>query len=414
MRKFVTILLLIVSLTLFCGFTQKNDRARVTFTFGSYEITYQDELLSEPDFTVTADFHNRRINAPLKEKIDCVEQSLVSGATAKDAMLYTFPKLSQTVDKIIKAVNCESQNASITFKPYQNPMFKINREKTGYEVVEESLYYETFLALRKSQNPTVSIPTLSKLASVKADDLKKCVNLRARFTTSYETSTENRKHNIRLALSKINGVTIEGGEEFSFNKTVGKRTAQNGYQDAKIIVGGEYVDGVGGGVCQVSTTLYNCALLADLTVLAVQPHSLPPTYIPYSLDAMVNSSGSDLRLKNESELPVFIKAYGNDTTATVEIYGTALPYEIKRESKLISKTATPPDKIVVDEDNKYDTADLQAGESKRVSYSSPGISSESYLCYYKKGKLIEKKRLRSDIYRAKEGVIAVKPSSPSN
>ncbi len=410
MRKIVTILLLCVAFSFFCGFTQNADRASVTFTFGSYRISYEDKLVEEPDFTIKADFHNRRINAPLNEKIALVEENLRSGATAKDAMLYSFPMLNETVEKIIKEVNCEYQNASVTFKPYASPMFKITREKTGYEVMEERLYYELFLALRKSSKIELTIPTRAISAEIKADDLKKSTSLRARFTTSYENSTENRKHNVRLALSKLNGAVINGGEQLSFNERVGKRTAENGYQNAKIIIDGEYVDGVGGGVCQASTTLYNCALLSDLTILSVQPHSLPPTYVPYSLDAMVNSSGSDLRIKNDGKLPVFIKAYGNESTATVEIYGTQLSYQIKRESKLISKTATPGDKIVEDINNEYDTAGLERGESKRVSYPSPGISSESYLCYYKNGKLIEKKRIRTDLYRPKEGLIAVKPN----
>ena len=124
---------------------------------------------------------------------------------------------------------------------------------------------------------------------------------------------------------------------------------------------------------------------------------------------MVNSGSSDLKFTNNSGGPVFIRAYGTDTTAVVEIYGLKLPYKIVKESKVISRSAVPDDKIITDTECKYVTEDMLPGEAKRVSYGSAGLTSEGYLAYYKDGKLIERKLIRKDVYRSVQGVVAVKP-----
>ena len=233
--------------------------------------------------------------------------------------------------------------------------------------------------------------------------------MRSTFSTDYSSSGENRKHNIRLALSGINGLRIDPGEEFSFNRTVGRRTAANGFAEAKIIVDGDYTDGVGGGVCQASTTLYNAALLSGLKITQARPHSLPPSYVPPSFDAMVNSGSSDLRFVNDTDMPVFIRTYCTQTKATAEIYGLKNEYEIVRKSEIVSKGEIPADRTVPDSENRYGTAGLQSGESKRVSYGTAAVSSEGYLYFYKNGKLVEKRLIRRDVYRSRAGIIAVKP-----
>ena len=109
--------------------------------------------------------------------------------------------------------------------------------------------------------------------------------------------------------------------EFSFNYTIGERTERRGYKKAKIIVGGEFVDGVGGGVCQVSTTLYNAVLLAGLKVVECHPHSLPVSYVEPSFDAMVNSGWADLKFINDTHNPVIIRARADGAKLTIQIFG---------------------------------------------------------------------------------------------
>lgn len=387
----------------------REQRAVIELSYKGERAVYEDRILPEPDHTVTQEFHERRINAPLGDKLALVEENVALGSSAKAAILYSFPLLERVVKNFIAKIEREPRDATMEFRPYSSPMFVITREKPGFSVNEKLLYYEIYNALRRSPAVKIEVKADELRPSVTADELKLYTVKRSTFSTDYSRSTENRKHNIRLALHKLDGVCIADGEEFSFNKAVGSRTAERGFQEAKIIVDGEYVDGTGGGVCQASTTLYNAALLGGLTVTKVSSHSLPPSYVPPSFDAMVNSGSSDLVLRNDTGGPVFIRAFGSSTTATVEFYGKAMPYKIVKESKVISRGSVPEDKIIFDKDNKYVSEAMLPGEKVRVRYGAAGLTSEGYLLYYENGVLTRRTLIRKDVYRSVRGLVAVKP-----
>ena len=187
--------------------------------------------------------------------------------------------------------------------------------------------------------------------------------------------------------------------EFSFNQTVGARTAQKGFKQAKIIVNGEYVKGIGGGVCQVSTTLYNALLLSGLDVTEFHPHSLSVGYVEPSRDAMVSSS-SDLKFFNPYPFAVRLKLTVKDGGIFVYVFGGdkrgkgALSYKI---STNILKEIPPPEPIE------------RRGEKDEVlQYAKNGVESESYLEIYQNGSLITKKRLRKDVYAPVREIIVKK------
>ena len=233
------------------------------------------------------------------------------------------------------------------------------------------------------------------------------IKLRAKFSTNYAKSSNDRKNNIKKALSAFDGMIVEPEQEVSFNKTTGPRTSTNGYKTAKIIFNGSYISGVGGGVCQASTTLYNALLRADVDVLQVNHHSLPASYVPLSFDAMVSEGYSDLIFKNNLETPIYIKAYGTDEEAIVEIYGQPLEegVEIKTRAELVKVLPHGGDKIITDEEGKYADKVLYKGEYYRLKYPQEGYESKGYIQYYKDGKLIKEKEIRHDYYIAQQGVI---------
>ena len=154
-------------------------------------------------------------------------------------------------------------------------------------------------------------------------------------------------------ISKV--MVVAPREEVSFNLVTGDKTPENGYQKAKIILNGVYVDGYGGGACQASTTLYNALILADLEILEVNPHSLPVSYVPLAFDAMVSEGYSDLRFKNNLEYPIYIKTWGDETRAYVQIYGQPLEegLEIVRRAEFIGTIPHEGDTIVKDENKEY-------------------------------------------------------------
>lgn len=225
--------------------------------------------------------------------------------------------------------------------------------------------------------------------------------LRAVFYTTYSASSAERKSNIALASKALNNTLVDVGAEFSFNRTVGERTAKRGYKTAKIIVGGEFVDGVGGGVCQVSTTLYNALLLAGLKITEFHPHSLPVSYVNPSFDAMVNSGSADLKFINDTFNPIIIKTRADGNKLVIEIFGERKDFSVERVSVVTERIPCEQDLITYDDKGEY--PDLYEGEFRYLRYGKAGYKSEGYIVVKKNGKTIFNRKIRSDKYSATRG-----------
>ena len=397
------------------GFVSRNqdsqNRASITFSYNDKYFKFVDEKINPPNHVVSDEIIMRKINSSLSEKLLLVERILHAGSDYKKAMTHCFPLLYKTIDRVVNTVNKPPVDSQIKFYPNQKPNFKISREQVGYEIDAESLFRDAYTHLRRNlTTPLVVRPKVIK-PSVTAEDNAKLTNKRAGFSTSYANSSSDRKNNIELAMQKINGRVLQSGEEFSFNKAVGARTEANGFKSAKIIVGGEYVPGVGGGVCQASTTVYNAALLADMQITQVHNHSLLSSYVLPSFDAMVNSNSADLRFKNLCKYPVFIKAIADGQRVTVEFYGSKLGFKISTESITTLRTPPPPDKEEIDLDYKYFDASVAiSGERKRIARGHGALRSEGYILYHcLNGNLLERKRVRKDSYKGLAGTVVIAP-----
>ena len=213
--------------------------------------------------------------------------------------------------------------------------------------------------------------------------------LLGKFTTSFDDSNINRASNIRLAAELLNGVVLYGGETFSFNDIVGARLPERGFLPAKIIENGEYTDGVGGGVCQVSTTLYNTALISGMTITEFHPHSLAVGYVDPSRDAMVSGSSCDLKFKNPSKYPVYLRSSTSGGSVTFELYGKSDGANYSLESVILGSVPVP-------EEFCDDPAKARAGKE--------GILSEGYLVI-NRGGFIKRVKLRRDKYLPQKRVI---------
>lgn len=221
------------------------------------------------------------------------------------------------------------------------------------------------------------------------------------YTTYFSEKDRGRCENITIAATLVNGIAIQSYGEFSFNQTVGERTKEFGFQDAKIIVAGEYVTGVGGGVCQVSTTLYNAALKSGLTVLEYHPHSLRVGYVEPSRDAMV-SANSDLRLFNPHPYPVYLSVTVFNNGLCVTFYGQKEGDRYEIVSKIVAEM--PPPAPIVKE-----------GEEDGVLRNEQwGIRSEAYLECYCGNALLSRKKIRTDEYRPIQGILLKKVDKSTN
>ena len=130
--------------------------------------------------------------------------------------------------------------------------------------------------------------------------------------TTKTTSDSNRNTNIRLACEAINGTALMPGETFSFNQTTGQRTTSKGYRSAGAIAAGQSIEEVGGGICQVSSTLFNAVARADLQIVERSPHAWPSTYVGKGEDATVNWPNLDFKFKNNTDAPIFVITYYKD------------------------------------------------------------------------------------------------------
>ena len=143
--------------------------------------------------------------------------------------------------------------------------------------------------------------------------------LNAAFSTSYKDGSKGRIHNIRRAAEVISGTVLQPGEVFSYNETLGPTTKANGYKKARIFVRGKDAEGYGGGVCQVSSTLYNAADMAGLTIVERHPHSKKVGYVKEGRDAATSYGGIDLRFQNTKAYAVRIETVTDAETVTVRI-----------------------------------------------------------------------------------------------
>ena len=226
-------------------------------------------------------------------------------------------------------------------------------------------------------------------------------NLLSEFSTTYSTRNTNRSTNIRLASSKIDGTVVMPGETFSYNSTVGKRTAAAGFKEAAVYSGGEVTTGIGGGICQVSSTLYNSVLLANLEIVERYNHGFNPGYVPAGRDATVSWGGPDFKFKNTRNYPVRIVANGSGGTIHIEIFGLKEEneYEVEIESYITSyipySTIERPD------------ATLPTGETRVVQSGSSGCRSVCYRILKQNGEVVSKDLLSSDTYSPHNKVVAV-------
>lgn len=254
----------------------------------------------------------------------------------------------------------------------------IEAEVIGVEIDEAEA--KKIFKENKNFKESYKIPAKITRPKVTASQLEdKYINkIIAKYTTSFAGSSQGRCDNIALAASKINGYVINPGARFSYNAVVGPRTVAAGFKMAHVYVGTKVVDDIGGGICQVSSTLYNAVVLADLKTVSRTNHSIPVSYVPMGRDATVAYGSIDYVFENDKSYPVSIKATIEGTMLTVAIVGTSeMDYTVEFHSSYISS--------VPFSETKIDDETLPEGETKIITLGSNGSVYESYRVYKRNG-----------------------------
>lgn len=275
------------------------------------------------------------------------------------------------LSEIAAGINKEKKDATVSFSFNTAVHYYYTNEVVGVHLdVEQAL--KDICALVREQAGTITYelkPEIQQPAFTRAD-LEKKYQLVAKYSTyiSRDPSQAERRNNISIALECFNGRTWMPGETLSFNQWVGERTAEKGFEPGVFINEEKVYDKVtGGGICQVSSTLYYCTLLcganmvgrgAPIEIIERRPHSWPSTYISAGLDATVSWPHTDLKLFNNSSTPYFIRTYMGSTSVNVEIYGMPLPNDAKVtiETEQI-KVLEAHTEYIADSENKYHLSD---------------------------------------------------------
>lgn len=253
------------------------------------------------------------------------------------------------------------------------------------------------------------VPPTRTLAQIQAN-----TQLIASYTTEFKNSSSdttvmNRVFNIRKAAGIINGMAMAPGEVFSFNEFVGLRTSEGGWKDANGISGGkEYTLQPGGGICQVSTTLYNALLCGNVKIVYRRAHSIPSDYVPLGLDATVDSSGIDFQFENDTGETLYVFMRVNKTSSSrkleleVSLYGKPLPEGITYKSRSEVIEVTPRDDTIY----KADPA-IPMGYQLVTVVKHDGYRAEAYVDKYVNGKLDDSRLLQENKYKGNPAEISV-------
>lgn len=250
-----------------------------------------------------------------------------------------FEKLDNFYKDIASNVDINPKDASIdvdggiNITPSQQGR-KVDIEKLKSEVKEK-------IKLSEDKNISMQIPVAISEPTIKESQLQAINGIIAEYRSRYNTSNAERSYNVALTAQKLDKQLLMPGQEISFMNTLGDISIQSGFKTSKIIVNNEYQDGVGGGVCQVSSTLYNALLMSGIDIIQRTNHSFPVGYVPTGRDATVAIGGPDLKFRNNYDFPIFVKTYAYNGVMVADIYGDttkAKRYDVFSE---ITKTIEP-------------------------------------------------------------------------
>lgn len=295
------------------------------------------------------------------------------------------------IQKIHDEVFKEPQNAY-----YEKDPFAVYPEVIGIDFdIEEAKKIlqedkEEYVVKLKLTNPEITLMDIGKEAF--PDKLSE-------FTTRYDPGEKDRSANLELACEKLNGKVIMPGEEFSYNKTLGPRTVAAGYKNGKIYENGKVVDGIGGGICQISSTLYNAVLKANLEIVERRNHQFVTSYVGAGRDATVVYGTTDFRFKNTRQYPIRLVASSKNGVATIEIYG------IKEENEYTFEFKTNPIATIPYTTQYIEDSSLPVGTEKVEQRGVNGLKTQTYIIKKLNGKVISNTLLSTDTYNAMTKIV---------
>ena len=326
------------------------------------------------------------------------------GAELTTVLSYDLDMVRSRLAEVKEAVDVPAVDATIIFDPSKEEKFKITQESNGRSVDLDTLLKQVKTQLDNSYTTPIEIKPDVVAPSLLAENLEKATKRISRTTTELGHSSDARIHNIKTALSFFNGMVVQPGQEVSFNQVTGPRGLEQGYQNAGVIQDDEIIDGPGGGVCQVSTTLYQAVVKANLEIVRSNKHSLPVSYVDAGTDAAVAYDYKDLIFKNNTDYPIFIEGRVSGSTVVVSVYGYPLEEGTTVEivTDVYEKIPPAETKTILDTAGEFVT---YTDETKVKKKARDGVKVKSFRVVKVNGEEVSRELLRDDYYKEVQGEV---------
>ena len=350
--------------------------------------------------------------SPFEYRSQVREQIRSGGAYLYTQVTYDKATVRALADKLSSRVSNPARDATVSSFDFATRSFQYQKEQSGTFLGSDEIYEAITAQMdARNYNGAITLSTHPQQPTVTQAQLQQNFGLIASYSTDTLASF-NRNKNIEIACAALNGTVLESGKTLSFNEVTGRRTVDKGYLMAPAIAQGRSYEEAGGGVCQVSSTLFNAAAMADMKIVTSTPHAWPSAYIAPGLDATVDwQSGQkladslDLKIRNNSPYPIFIVSYLTGSNfnrvclCTVEIYGVApgdgtrITLEaVLSEEPIPSPTPRPPEYAPLDELHPTPTQEI-------IVKGREGYRYKTYRVYYQDGVEVRRELLRTVYYK---------------
>lgn len=324
----------------------------------------------------------------------------LKGQNIHISVAYDRNELINRIKGLEKEINKPGKDAEVIVD--KGSSIRIIPEKPGVQLDVNKSVIMAEQSIMSVSGGVVPLQIRAYSPKYKTEDLKEINTEIALSQTSFNSGQGNRSSNIKNAIKRINGKILMPGEAFSLHNALGPRNEENGYKSAPVILNDELVLGVGGGVCQVATTLYRAILQAGLAITERQHHTFPPAYVPVGQDATIAGNYIDFKFKNSSSYPIFIFSEALNNRITIKIFSKRLSpkRKVRLESQVLEVEDPEPDQVIQD-------STLISGTTKRERSSKKGYKVMVYRNIYEGKNLINRELISNDYYKPIRGVIII-------
>jgi vancomycin resistance protein YoaR len=296
---------------------------------------------------------------------------------------------------IFEEIGQDAKDATIVLKEQD---FVITDESEGRRLDVNRSFDLIKAQIEKVAFEDVELVVGTTQPEIKRSDLENIKDKLGEYSTKFNAADVDRTHNIKIAANSASHILIKPGQTFSVNEMVGPRLAKFGYKEAKVIINNELVPGIGGGVCQVSSTLYNVALLSNMKIVERRSHSLPSSYVPLGRDATISENYIDFKFQNTTKYPIYLYGEVKGSWVKFSLYGrNENPGRtVKIRTEMIKKTE-PQIKIIED-------PTLPEGTEVEEKKAYTGYVVKSWRVVMENGKEVSVEELPLSVYRVANGV----------